>query len=326
MFHNNIMFKTKVVNKIQIKPKIKKAKYTSENVRAFDYYNEPYANICLMARKNSGKTNVIFRAMEKCAKKGTNVYIFCPTYEMDETYSEMIKMLERKGCNVETYKHFIDEDGTDLIDNLLNQFESEQEKKDDKYSNEFDNEPMQQEVYYPPPPLLYFGDDRLYEHQHQRGNGDCRLVLKPLPVVRQEEKKEEKEEEKKNKKELLTPKNIFIFDDLSEDLRHKSVSKLITKNRHYKLKTFFSCHGINNLKPMALSSVDVFHLFPNLPEDKIEELKEKVNISFKGDNKKRGKLNELYDFATQEPYNFLYIDRKNNKYRKNFNEMIEFEE
>ena len=124
---------------------------------------------------------------------------------------------------------------------------------------------------------------------------------------------------------MITPEHILVFDDLSAEMRCKSISKLMTKNRHYKLKTFLSCHSVNNLEKMALSCIDVFHVFPNISNEKIEELKEKVNITFKNDSKKESKLQKIYDYATAKPYNFLYIDRNNGTFRKNFNEEIPIE-
>lgn len=294
------MFKTKEINDVSIKPVIHKTNENKNNVRAFNYYENPYSNICLMARKNSGKSTVIYRALEQCAKKGTNVFLFSPTVNIDPTYGKMVKMLKKKGCTVVAKEHFIDENGVDLIGQLLQIFS----KKDEV-------EETQEE--YKPPPLLYFGDDRNYKHCNVQVGGECVLVEKPPKP-----KKEKKEKEKKKDK-LITPEHIFVFDDLSSDMRHKSISKLMTKQRHYKLKCFLSCHSVNNLEKMALSCIDVYHIFPNISSEKIEELGEKVNITFKNDTKKDSKLQRLYDDATAKPYNFLYIDRNNGTFRKNFN-------
>lgn len=301
------MFKTKQISDIIIKPVIKHNKYNKETVRGYNYFPEPYSNICLMARKKSGKTNVIYRALEQCVKKGTNVFIFSPTVHMDATYEKMIHMLKKKKCNVIAKEHFIDENGVDLIKELLDIMAH-------------DNDEIKEELTEPnqhhPLPLMFFGNDPHYKLEGMLTGGGCRLVERPPP------KKEPKKEPKKGAGKLLTPESIIVFDDLSSDLRHKSVSKLLTKNRHYKLKTFFSCHSINNLDPMALSCIDNFLLFPNISNDKIEELKDKINISFKNDNKYENKLQKMYDYATEAPYSFLYIDRNNDCYRKNFNEKL----
>jgi hypothetical protein len=38
------------------------------------------------------------------------------------------------------------------------------------------------------------------------------------------------------------------------------------------------------------------------------------------------KFNDIYDFATKEPYNFLYVDMKNQTFRKNFSKELNYEE
>ena len=261
-----------------------------------------------MARKNSGKSTVIYRALEQCATKGVNVFIFSPTVNIDPTYDKMIKMLKKKGCTVVAKEHFI-ENGVDLVEQLLTIFNKKEDKEEEK------------EQGSKPPPLLYFADDKNYRQTNVQVGGESTLVeRKKKPLTEKKIKKDEKK-----KKKLLTPEHIFIFDDLSADLRHKSISKLLTKNRHYKLKTFFSCHSVNNLDKMALACVDVFHLFPNISNEKIEELAEKVNITFKNDTKKDPKLQRIYDMATAKPYSFLYIDRNNDEFRKNYNEKINIE-
>ena len=298
------MFKTKEINDITIKPVINNNNNSKNNVRAYKYYSQPYGNQALMARKNSGKSTVIFRALEQCATKGTNIFLFSPTIFLDQTYAKMMKMLARKGCNVVANEHFIDPNGVDLIEQILHIIK----KKDDKEEDE---------DVYKPPPLLYFGNDKNYKAVDTQVGGGCTLVEKPKPKA-----KPKKEPKKGKGKKLLTAENIFVFDDLSSEMRHKSIAKLIIKNRHYKAKTFLSCHSVNNLEKGCLSCIDVYHIFGNISNEKIEELGEKVNITFKNDSKKNSKLQQIYDYATAKPYDFLYIDRGDGTFRKNFSDKI----
>jgi len=298
------MFKTKTINDIEIKPIIKGGSHDKKTIRAYDWYPEPYANICMLARKKSGKTNAIYRALEKCATKGTNVFIFSPTVHIDDTYKKMISMLKKKKCTVVAKEHFV-ENGVDLVEQLLSIFgktDTEDQKKEDEYVA---------------PPLLLFGDTQNYKMVNKQIGGECTLVRKP--------KREPKKTAKKGKgkaDKMITPEHILIFDDLSSDMKCKTISRLLTKNRHYKLKVFIAVHSVNNLEKMGLSCVDYFHVFPNVSAEKIDELKEKVNITFKNDSKKDSKLQKLYDYATAKPYNFLYIDRVDGCFRKNYNEKI----
>lgn len=299
--------KIEFINNVKIKPVITNQDgWNSKTVRGYDYYTNPYSNVCLLARKNSGKSTVIYRALEQCVAKGTNVFIFSPTVHMDATYKKMIAMLKKKKCNVIAKEHFI-ENGVDLIQEIL------------AVINNKEDEEMDEKTELPTPPLLNFGDPR-FQEVNRCSNGECTLVPRSI-------KKEKKVKKKSQRGKLITPESIFVFDDLSSVLRHKSISQLMTKNRHYKLKTFLACHSVNNLDKMALSCIDVFHVFANVSNEKIEELREKVNITFKNDSKKKdSKLQQIYDMATAGRYNFLYIDRINDCYRRNFNERILIEE
>lgn len=296
------MFKTKQINDILIKPVIKGKNHNKNSIQAYDWYPEPYANVCLLARKKSGKSNCIYRAMEKCATKGTNVFIFSPTVHIDDTYKKMISMLKKKKCTVMAKEHFV-EDGVDLVEQLLQIFgktDNEEQKKEDEQLT---------------PPMLAFPGDPNFRVVNPQMNGDCTLV-------RKQKKKEPKKEQKGKGNKIVTPEHILIFDDLSSDMCNKTISRLLTKNRHYKLKVFISVHSVNNLQKMGLSCIDYFHVFPNVSSEKIDELKEKVNITFKNDSKKESKLQKLYDYATAQPYSFLYIDRVDGCFRKNYNEKI----
>jgi hypothetical protein len=38
------------------------------------------------------------------------------------------------------------------------------------------------------------------------------------------------------------------------------------------------------------------------------------------------KFYHIYDYATKDPYSFMYVDMKNQTYRKNFNKVLDLEE
>ena len=267
-------------------------------IRGYDYYKEVYCNVCTIGAKKSGKTVLLYRALENCVGKGCNVMIFAPTCHIDPTFKAMKKMLEKKKCNVLMKEHFI-ENGVDLLDEIYKGIVNQNDEKEDEEGELV-------------PPRLYFGDDPNFR-MDKRTN-----LLKQV--------KHNKKKKGKGKEGKITPKYCFVFDDLSSHMRHPSISRLIIKNRHIFSKCWFNCHSINNLDKMALSSIDVFHVFPNISNEKIEELAEKVNITFKNDTKKECMLQKIYDFATAEKYNHLYIDRGDCTFRRNFNEIIEIPE
>ena len=290
------------INDVSIKPVITNNKYDKKNCRAFHMYPEPYSNVCLLARKKSGKSTVIYRALEQCCKKGTNVCIFSPTVFIDATYKKMLKMLEKKGCNVMAKEHF-KEESVDLVSEMYNSIRQAEDEKEDEEEED------------PQPPMMLYGNDPRF-HQERQLDGTIILTAK----------KAKKKKKKPKKEKLLTPEYVFVFDDLSQEMRAPSISKMLVKNRHIKCKVFLSCHNVNNLDRMAIESIDAFHVFPNIPDEKIKELAEKINLTFKSDTRHQSKLQQLYDHATEKKFNFLYIDRVNCQFRKNYDQIYDITE
>ena len=289
------MLKTTKINNVKIEPLIDNSKRDPKKIIGYDMFPEPYSNIFIQGRKASGKTNCLYRCMEACVQKGTDVMIFASSVNNDKTYKKMRKMLKDKKCNVKTYTHFIDDTGVDLIEQWLRL----------KMTTEDANEGKKDSLDEIPEAFANFGQ---YDH----------LIKQPG------KKKKKKPAEKKNKK--LCPETIMIFDDLADLLRHPSLARLVVRNRHFLLKTFILGHSIVNLSPMALRMIDTFILFPNLSEERIFELADKVGIDFKNDTKKTKKLYQIYADATSKPYNFLCIDRNQMTYRKNFDEEYNIQE
>jgi hypothetical protein len=292
------MLRLNKLNDINIKPVIDNSKRDPKKIVGYDYFNEPYSNVCLVARKQSGKTTTIFRALEKCVMKGTNVILIASSVNNDATFKKMKKMLKEKKCNVTSYTDFILDDGSNVIEEFLHLMSKDAVDEDgNKKDDDISEIPRS------------FADFGQYNH-----------------LIKNEDGKKKKKPTKENPNKKICPETIIVIDDMSTACRHPSISRLLTKNRHYKLKVFISCHSVVNLDPMGLRMIDVFMLYPNLSEERIQEVSEKVGISFKSDTKKHKKLYDIYCDATREPYNFLYIDRNNCTYRKIFNQLYELRE
>lgn len=276
---------TETINDIKVKPIIIANKYTRENVRGFDYFQNPYANISIISKKGGGKSTLIYNILRKCCSKKTVVKIFCSTINMDDTYKKLREMLEKKGVECTLQENFIDQDTKQ--DYILDFLKEQNALSDPKDSESSDTLVV---------PKCNFGDT----------------------ICSEEESKKERIDP------LMTPKFIFIFDDLGSDLRHPSINKLLIKNRHYLLKTIISHHDITNLMPASIRNLNNVLILPAQSEDKIDQLAMTLGINFKKDTRKKKFLNDLYEFATSKPYNFLYIDRDTNEFRKNFNELIKY--
>ncbi len=116
-------------------------------------------------------------------------------------------------------------------------------------------------------------------------------------------------------------KHIFIIDDATSFLRDanikKSLIRLWTTNRHIKSCIIWSVHYLKKLDPCIRANSDIIILFGWIGKLKLMEIYDDSNIHVSFD-----KFLEIYNFATNDPYNFLYINLNTLEFRKNFNEQI----
>ena len=119
-----------------------------------------------------------------------------------------------------------------------------------------------------------------------------------------------------NKPKKICCKYLLIFDDISSQLRNNPLlTKLLKMGRHFKCTVIISSQYIHDLEPQALENVDYYLLLKGHRGEKIKKVYEYSDPVITFEN-----FLKLYKTATQEPYNFFYIDKNNSSYRKNFNE------
>ena len=70
----------------------------------------------------------------------------------------------------------------------------------------------------------------------------------------------------------------------------------------------------NDLHPQARAQLDYLLLWPNQRIDKLEIIHKEADLALPFDT-----FLEVYRDATSAKYNFLMVDIRNEKYRKNFN-------
>lgn len=128
------------------------------------------------------------------------------------------------------------------------------------------------------------------------------------------------EEQKPRKPKYLAPEVVFIFDDLGVGMRDRIIGTLLKTNRHYKSKIIISTQHLNDLQPESRMNLDYILLFKGLPILKLEQIYKDVDLSVD-----YNKYIKMYELATEEKYNFFYIDIRNEKFRKNFNLQIDEE-
>jgi len=114
---------------------------------------------------------------------------------------------------------------------------------------------------------------------------------------------------------------LMLFDDLGSDMTCPKLTNLLSKNRQYNLVICTCVHDVPDAKPKALNNYDYIFMFPNITDTRILELHRKLSPALGKDA-----FLKLYQSATERPYNFLYFGNEPERYRYNFDRMIEFGE
>lgn len=109
---------------------------------------------------------------------------------------------------------------------------------------------------------------------------------------------------------------ILILDDLADEISHKSVANLLKKNRHSRITTIISSQYILDLTPEARKNIDVY-LLRGLSLDKLQKAFNEMNLMINF-----SEFSDCYNYATKEPFEFLYVDKAADDYRINFDRRI----
>lgn len=148
------------------------------------------------------------------------------------------------------------------------------------------------------------------DEKELKGSGKKEKVLQMKYIMVDEDDEEEEKKEPKDRK--ITPPHIFIFDDMSHALRSPIISRLVKNGRHFCM-ILLSSQNLNDLQPDTILQLSYCLMFPQIPKEKLLETHRKMDLSIPVN-----KFLELYYFATNEPYHFLYVASKG-AFRKDFN-------
>lgn len=272
------MLGTKKINNLKVnvyKPKVEKQKKIqgSEIVGTNLYWN-----CCLIAQKNSGKSNLIWNILERTASKKTTLIFFVGTINQDDTYIAMIKHFQEKGITCITHDSiFIDK--VNLLDIYIKKFK----------------------------------EVAMVKKQKEEKMGIDADEIKTINV---DDPDDDIIEYKKEKKQSC--ETIMIFDDLADQVKHlESISKI---HRHLHVSILTATQYIHDLSKAFFLQQNFIILFPNFSIEKLKILYDNVSLKMTFEQ-----LIEMYNYATKEPYNFLFIDRSNDQIRRNFDELLFFQ-
>ena len=231
---------TQKINSFTVKP-VKIPKVDPKSILGHDLFPDLYPNIFICAKKNSGKSTVIWNILKQCTGKDTRIVIFSATVHKDDTYKKIIEHFEKKGNTVITYTS-IKEDGVDNLKTIMEMMQGPEEQSEE-------------------------------EEEESEEQGKPVLIFHDTPKRRRRKKKKPKKPKK------MAPNIIFVLDDLSTELRYPSVATLLKSNRHYKSKVIMSSQHVMDLVPASRRQLDYMLLFAGHDTKKLELIKEDLDLS-----------------------------------------------
>jgi hypothetical protein len=218
----------------------------------------------------------------------------------DKQYQQFEDWAEKRGIPLLGFTSIYDEEtGEDILGGYMKEL-GDGTKLNEKPNTKMLKEEQQQlqQVHIPVPIKIYIA-----------GDGPAQ------PLIHQLTQGEEIKEKKPRKESKQAPDRIFLFDDISEDLRSKSVAKLSRQFRHYQSKFIIATQYWKDLSKGARESTNCFIMFKGLPADKLEELRYSKGITVP-----QKEFERMYQIATEDIRDFFYIDCKRKDFRKNFNQ------
>lgn len=134
---------------------------------------------------------------------------------------------------------------------------------------------------------------------------------------------QEKKKKQEYKPKKIAPKHIFVFDDISGELKNTALVSLLKKSRHFLSAVYISSQYIHDLQPQSIKQLDYFLCFRSFSRDKLEHIYKLLDLSIGLE-----KFIDIYDYCFRDPnerFSFLYIDVRNQTFRKNFNKNLVLE-
>ena len=94
------------------------------------------SSIYISAGTKSGKTTLISHILEHCVGESTKVFIFSPTIYIDKTYKYILEQLTKRKIQHWEYPHFINENGENILELIVNELIDNSKHKKEKGGEE----------------------------------------------------------------------------------------------------------------------------------------------------------------------------------------------
>ena len=260
---------------------IPKTKKKEKSWKGQGIIDKRYWIASILAKRRSGKTVLIYNLIRKFAHKNMIILFFVSTWYNDDTYREIEKYLQKHNIEYLPQTSIYKEDGTDSILEFIREQEHMRELEIELEDGDAPVTPEELEMRGQNPLLAYISPATAKKH------------CKP-----------------KKKVKVKPPEYMIIMDDLSHELRNRSISLLSKNSRHYRIKLILSSQDIKDLMPATHEQIDICFLFKNTTHKRLEYLHERLSLwdSFEH-------FHDIYHRVTDKPYGFLMIDRNLMHYR-----------
>lgn len=320
----------KINNEVIVPPKIGGKKDTRP-VKGEKIFSEAYSNIYCCARKNSGKTCSIFKMIKSCAGKNTTILCFASTVNKDANWIAIKEWCKKHAIPFEGFSS-IKEGKVNILEEFIHRLEDEAEEHElgsaDEGSDDEEDDKSRSSAAQKGGKFINFfgGAKKKAAYDSAESDESSADEAEDMFAHREPTEAERRLFDRRNNRSsivhrepYLAPEYILIFDDLSSELKTPSIIALLKKNRHYKLKVILSSQYLNDLKPESIKQMDYILLFKGQTAEKLEKVIRDGDLSINFETLKR-----IYDEATEQPFSFLYIDVRNNQFRKCFDKMYLF--
>ena len=283
-------FEEHKLNNIKVKPVVS-VDTGDQKVKGYQLINLKNWICYISARKKSGKSSLISNIIDKTTTKKTTIWLFCSTYKIDKTWIEVVKNLKARGYIVNCFETIVDGSGKKAINNLevvlddLAQGDNEGDKKI--------------KVAEEPEMLDRFGIMR------KKGMGK---IFKG------------KGEKKEKKPKIQVASNLFIIDDLPQQLKNPAVDRLCKTHRHSNSNVILSSQYVKDLNPCSITQIDVLVCFKGYNDEKMEHLHKILDLSIPFDL-----FYSIYNHCCEEDFNFMLLNVRTEDLRKNFNTAITYD-
>jgi hypothetical protein len=285
-FQNNIGKLNKVrVNNFKVEPI--KLKEDTRPIKGGFMFPKSEIVAYVLGKKESGKTHLLFNIMCNRIYTNTTLVIFSSTYEADRGWIEIIKYFEKKEVPVITYNS-IYENGVNNLSELVDQLEVEASQRLEEQKKKEAKEKKRKE-------RLKNGHSKALKLDDETDSDDDKKPPEKPP-------------------KMAASNYLIIFDDLSDELKEKALTKLIKRHRHYLASIILSNQTLNDVALSARKNLDYWLMFQDIDDKKLKEIYDRCSLAVTLE-----KFMEMYHDATKEKYNFFYFSCNKSDYRENFN-------